>query len=258
MFSAHVRAPVRLPALCIDIAQGEAMAADHEEDHLGPTRIHLPPVLRLPAGLNAQRADLLARAACLTSMRAERLQTRQRILSMTHHARRAVAAAESVKRALVWGGVCAVSFFLCVAALQITDKVAPEFDRSVDIGSSCLYLIVIALAIPPVLVGPVALRYAYHVLRRGDDLTRADAQRDLLDLGNQLNAQEEDYAQRFEVYRRRELLALRRDASEVVMAGTHLPRDLALMVLDYQDPGSEFLRSAVPLPWRRVEIVEVD
>ena len=110
----------------------------------------------------------------------------------------------------------------------------------------------------PLIAAPSVLHWGYHAYRRGSAQARAQAEVHSQQLATRLQEEEQTYATHFEGYRQRELLALRREGSDVVMAGTDLPRELALLVMDYEDPDSEILRSRVPLPRRSVEIVEVD
>ena len=251
-----VPVPVALPALhTTGIAQGGPGAA---EDDLGPTRIHPAPP-PYPPRLDQQRAGLLTRAAHLTQIRADAVRAYERWMAMADHHRRAEAASLPMCRRVVGGCALALAGYFTGFGLLIADG---ERQLNLSPGSpgetAFENLSYFSWTPLPLIAGTSVLRWGYHAYRRGSTQARTQAQGHSLQLATRLQEEEQTYATHFERYRQRELLALRREASDVVMAGTDLPRELALLVMDYEDPDSEILGSLVPLPRRSVEIVLVD
>ena len=251
-----VPVPVALPALhTTGIAQGGPGAA---EDDLGPTRIHPAPP-PYPPRLDQQRAGLLTRAAHLTQIRSDAVRAYERWMAMADHHRRAEAASLPMYRRVLGGCALAFAGYLTGSGLLIAGE---ERQLNLSPGSpgqtAVVTLASSSWTAVPLIAVPSVLRWGYHAYRRGSNQARTQAQAHSLQLATRLQEEEQTYATHFEGYRQRELLALRRQASGVVMAGTDLPRELALLVMDYEDPDSEILRSRVPLPRRSVEIVVVD
>ena len=251
-----VPVPVALPARhTTGIAQGGPGAA---EDDLGPTRIHPAPP-PYPPRLDQQRAGLLTRAAHLTQIRSDAVRAYERWMAMADHHRRAEAASLPMYRRVLGGCALAFAGYLTGSGLLIAGE---ERQLNLSPGSpgqtAVVTLASSSWTAVPLIAGPSVLRWGYHAYRRGSNQARTQAQAHSLQLATRLQEEEQTYATHFEGYRQRELLALRRQASGVVMAGTDLPRELALLVMDYEDPDSEILRSLVPLPRRSVEIVVVD
>lgn len=251
-----VPVPVALPALhTTGIAQGGPGAA---EDDLGPTRIHPAPP-PYPPRLDQQRAGLLTRAAHLTQIRADAVRAYERWMAMADHHRRAEAASLPTCRRVMGGCALALAGYFTGFGLLIA-----EGERQLNLspgspGETAFENLSYFSWTPlPLIAGTSVLRWGYHAYRRGSTQARTQAQGHSLQLATRLQEEEQTYATHFERYRQRELLALRREASDVVMAGTDLPRELALLVMDYEDPDSEILGSLVPLPRRSVEIVLVD
>ncbi len=251
-----VPVPVALPALhTTGIAQGGPGAA---EDDLGPTRIHPAPP-PYPPRLDQQRAGLLTRAAHLTQIRSDAVRAYERWMAMADHHRRAEAASLPMYRRVLGGCALAFAGYLTGSGLLIAGE---ERQLNLSPGSpgqtAVVTLASSSWTAVPLIAVPSVLRWGYHAYRRGSNQARTQAQAHSLQLATRLQEEEQTYATHFEGYRQRELLALRREGSDVVMAGTDLPRELALLVMDYEDPDSEILRSLVPLPRRSVEIVVVD
>ena len=230
--------------------------------HPAPLPPPAPPPQPLPA-LDELRADLLARAARLTQLRAEMRQAADRMNRLQDHAAGADAAFQTMQRRRVWGcGVMALTLAPMVVAL-IGRAVSQEDQRDPEepfrnmYNFSLDYLMPTGLALLGLITGPSALRMAFHALGLGSAAGREQAAVRFRQSTERVHAEEQEYAQRHAAYRDRELPVLREAVCNELIASTGLPRVLAQMILENQDPDTELLRSAAPLPQRRVEIVVV-
>lgn len=212
-----------------------------------------------PPRLDQQRAGLLIQAARLAQMRADTVRAYKRLMAMADHNRRAEAALLPMMRRVVGGCALGIVGHLAGIGLWIADHERQlSLPRGSPGGTALESLSYFSWTAVPLIAGTSVLRWGYHAYRRGSAQARAQAEGHSQQLATRLQEEEQTYATFFEGYRQRELLAFRRAVSDVVMAGADLPRDLALLVMEYEDPDSEMLRTLVPLPRRSVEILVED